>query len=174
MARQLLLIVCMALGASALRLKGRLSDIGTVDSSNCTWTEWSECKVESDSRCARERIFEPLSFENQSADITGKVPCFSQAGQVELETCQGGRCPVWSMGNWTDCSATCNTTMKPWEGFQRREVECVDASGILYRSDICANVYGVSSRPDQERACECSHKLQVYNPYATAYRSVDV
>jgi hypothetical protein len=149
-------------------------DISIIDSSNCTWTDWSECKLESDSRCTRTRTLQVLPLDNQRDEVPGKTPCSGQGGSIESSGCNDGLCPNWQVGNWTDCSSTCNTTLRPWEGFQRRDVLCQDISGVLYRADVCENLYGVTLKPEEEKPCECSHKLKPFDPYAVNYTPVGV
>ena len=149
-------------------------DISVIDSSNCTWTSWTECKLESDTRCARTRLLEVLPLDAQDTEKPDKIPCNGQAGTVESSGCTDGMCPKWIVGDWTDCSGTCNSTMRPWEGLQRRDLVCQDDSGILYRTDVCVNLYGVTVKPEEERPCECSHKLKPFDPYAVNYKPVDV
>ena len=160
--------------SSGLRSRLSLSDISVSDTSNCTWTAWSECKLESDTRCARTRILEVLPLDKQLEDVAGKIPCNKNAGNVETAGCSDGLCPSWKIGEWTDCSGTCNSTMRPWEGYQRRDVTCEDISGVLYRADVCANLNGKDHTPEEERPCECSHKLKPYEPYAPRYTPVGV
>ena len=158
----------------AYRIADRPGDISIVDTSNCTWTDWSECKLDSTTRCTRARTLEVLSFERQTLDVVGKISCHGRAGDMESQGCQDGLCPNWSIGNWTDCSGTCNSTLPPWEGYQRREVSCLDPAGVYYRTDVCENLYGVTMKPELERPCECSHKLKPYDPYTPTYRPVEV
>jgi hypothetical protein len=157
-----------------LRSRNLLENLDIADSSNCTWTAWSECKLESDTRCARVRTLEVLPLEKQAKDISGKIACHGNAGTVETKTCTDGLCPKWNIGNWTDCSGTCNATMRPWEGYQRRDITCEDVAGILYRESVCRNVHGKDTMPEEERPCECSHKLKPLELFVPKYRPIDV
>lgn len=156
----------------AFRLQSTHGAIDFQDSSNCTWSEWSACKLESEYRCAKTRTLGVLPFEDQLSELPKKVFCHGQAGQVESETCSEGLCPQWNVGNWTDCSSTCNSTMQPWEGFQNREVECLDSNKVMYKSEVCEKLYGLARRPEVERPCECSHKVKPFDPYVGTYNPV--
>ncbi len=162
--------VCLSHG---LRIGSTVGDISPLDSSNCTWSGWGECELESPTRCTKSRTFDVVPLEKQSEEFAGKEKCNGQGGNTQIESCSDGLCPHWSTGNWTDCSNTCNSTMRPWQGFQRRDVVCVDATEVLYRTEVCETLYGINMKPESEQACECSHKLKPYDAYATTYRPVD-
>lgn len=151
-----------------------MMQVGIHDISNCTWTNFTECALESQFRCSRFKTLEVVPIQNQTDEFDGKIPCNGQAGRKDYETCSDGLCPAWMVGNWTDCSSTCNQTRAPWEGIQSRDVTCIDASGILYSRDVCQKLYGVALAPASERPCECSHMPPPPKPYSVRYVAVSL
>ena len=154
---------------SGLHLKHRGISIDVTDTSNCTWSEWSDCRLESQSRCARVRTLELLPLANQTLSLPNKVPCYGRAGSEDSVDCDNGFCPVWSIGNWTDCSSTCGSQLPPWEGHQIRDVSCKDSAGILYSAEVCSSVRGIASVPINDQPCPCSHTAPRIDPYAVTY-----
>lgn len=152
-----------------LNLKGRSVEV--EDISNCTWTDWSVCRLETETRCSRTRTLELLPMENQTAAIESKVLCNGQAGRTDSVDCDDELCPVWKAGNWTDCSQTCGQQLEPWVGYQNRNVTCLDTQGTLYRRSVCGQIRGME--PIDERPCECSHTVAPFDPYQVRYTPVD-
>ena len=158
---------------AALRLGSLQRDTDIIDTSNCTWTGWSICGLKrgSYSECESTRTFE-LS-ENQTATGSNVAPCMNQAGTLESKPCTDGNCPTWDVGNWTDCSNTCNTTMADiWSGMQVRHVSCSDPTGWYYASKVCVNIRG--QQPLTEQACPCSHQTEPVDPYGGKWDHVPV
>lgn len=153
-----------------LRLNSGMRDIDLVDISNCTWTEWSVCSLASQSRCARSRTLDLLPAANQTMLSNTTVPCSGQAGRVDSVDCVDGLCPSWQVGNWSDCSNTCNSTLSAWAGYQVRNVDCTDTSGVFYRREVCESVRGAI--PISEQACPCSHTIPEFNPYKPLYTPI--
>ena len=150
--------------AAALRLGSLQRDSDFIDTSNCTWTDWSTCGLKrgSYSECETTRSLE-LSA-NQTSVGPNIVACMNQAGTVESKPCNDGNCPTWNVGNWTDCSNTCNTTMADiWSAMQVRQVSCADLNGWYYSSKVCVNIRG--QQPLTEQVCPCSHQTEPVDPY---------
>jgi hypothetical protein len=158
---------------NALRLGSLSRDVDYVDSSNCTYTEWSECALKpgSYSECESSRIFDLAA--NQTLVDPKIVPCNHNAGLVESRTCRDGRCPDWQVGNWSDCANTCNVTQADiWSAMQVRDVNCTDSSGWYYASKVCVNVRG--PKPLSEQFCPCSHQTQPKPLYPADWSTVGV
>ena len=159
---------------NGIRLENAFAQIGLQDTSNCTWSNFTECALETKTRCSRYRTLDVLPLESQAVDLPGKVPCSGQAGQRETESCTDGLCPSWVVGNWTDCSNTCNQTLAPWVGIQSRDVTCEDVSGVFYTNEVCVKLYGVALEPSTEQPCECSHQVPSPDPYGVTSSAVSL
>ena len=157
----------------AMRLSSNQQSIDFQDTSNCTWTDWSVCSLVSDSRCASSRTLQVLPFESQTLDLPNSLPCSGNAGHTEQETCTGGLCPTWTVGNWTECSGNCESK-QPWEDYQNRNVKCADSDGVLYRFDVCGKLYGLAQTPATEQPCACSHQVSISNPYQSPFSHVSI
>jgi hypothetical protein len=156
--------------SNGLRLHSQVWQIGFQDTSNCTWSNFTQCALETKTRCAKYKTLELVPIDNQTDDnYFGKIPCHGQAGQRQYETCSDELCPAWVVGNWTDCSMTCNQTLPPWQGIHSRDVTCVDSAGVSYTRDVCQQLYGSALSPPAEEPCECSHQPPTASPYAITY-----
>ena len=169
-----ILVASLASSGFAMRIILLDTSIDFRDTSNCTLSAWSVCSLETEGRCSRQRTLMVLPYENQTMVGPTIQACHGQGGHVESESCRDGLCPQWRIGEWSDCSGTCKSTLPPWQGYQRRSVECMDSAEVLYREAVCENLYGIALKPIDEQACECSHKVKPFDPYANTYQPVDV
>jgi hypothetical protein len=159
--------------ANSLRLGSLQRDTDIVDTSNCTWTSWSVCGLKRGSYSECESIRTLDLAANQTAVGSEIIPCMSQAGSVETKPCNDGNCPAWNVGNWTDCSNTCNTTMADiWSAMQVRQVSCSDNGGWFYSNKVCVNIRG--QQPLTEQACPCSHQTETVDPYGGKWTQVSL
>jgi hypothetical protein len=159
--------------AFSLRLGSLQRDTDVIDTSNCTWSNWTVCglKKGSYSQCESTRSLELA--QNQTEIGPQVIPCMGQAGSVESKPCNDGNCPLWNVGNWSDCSNTCNTTMADiWSGMQVRHISCSDPTGWYYANKVCVNIRG--QEPLAEQACPCSHKTEEVDPYGGQWTKVPV
>lgn len=138
---------------------------GSADTSFCVLSDWTTCAAESVYRCSKSQTLKLLPINQQSSNISGKVSCNGNAGQVTTQTCMDGNCPQWVTGNWTECPSNCTSQLPPWEGFQTRSLVCQDATGVVYQNAVCEGIHGLSLKPIAEQACPCSHQSVPYDPY---------
>jgi hypothetical protein len=149
-------------------------DANYIDTSKCTWTEWSVCSLKPGvfTACESSRSFDLAP--DQTSGSSAIVPCYHQAGSIESKPCQDGNCPNWIVGNWSDCSNTCSftTNAEVWSAMQVREVQCGDARGWFYDEKVCLSIRG--QKPMTSKACACSHQTTDVQPYRVSWNTVEV
>ena len=167
-------LVILIHSVSCFRISSISPHGGYVDTSNCTWSEWSECglKPGTYTSCESSRTLELA--EDQKLKSPYVIPCFEQAGSIESKPCQDGNCPSWRVGNWSDCSNTCNVTTKAevWAAMQVRDIQCADARGWFYEEKVCVSIRG--QKPMTDKACPCSHQTTEAQPYQLSWNTVGV
>lgn len=89
-----------------------------------TWVvnEWSSCSCVSGKR----KRIATCMFKGRKISPT---ECYSLSKPFEEEPCRQSGCPVWKVGLWTSCSASCGT------GFKQRDIYCsIESRSVILKS----------------------------------------
>lgn len=109
----------------------------------CTaWSfgQWSTCSVTcGDGIQTREAIC--VDRDGRSLD-SGRC---NYRERIVQKPCSRPACPSWKVGEWTQCSVSCQ------DGWSTRRVSCVDARGEDVRSELCLS--SGQEQPPSHRQC---------------------
>ncbi|KAK2582675.1 hypothetical protein KPH14_004950 [Odynerus spinipes] len=116
--------------------------------------EWSKCSASCGGGIRTRSVF----CTEENGNETTKLPEHKCSGTHKprvQESCNIISCPMWETGQWSECSASCDT------GIRRRSIECRDGNGLI------SNGCDPSERPRTEQECKANIACNMYGEELT-------
>ncbi|XP_050542210.1 A disintegrin and metalloproteinase with thrombospondin motifs 20-like isoform X1 [Daktulosphaira vitifoliae] len=106
------------------------------------YKEWSTCSKS----CGTGVQYREAFCVNNNGDLKEEISCNADE-KIISRSCNTEKCPEWSMGDWSSCSATCG------EGLKERSVWCTDNTKVLPPAYCDTNTQPVQKEPCKTTIC---------------------
>ncbi|CAD6197895.1 unnamed protein product [Caenorhabditis auriculariae] len=108
----------------------------------CTWWSfgtWSDCSVS----CGEGIQHRAANCTDRQSSRLPETRC-NKLEKIVTKACQRINCPSWKLGEWSQCSVTCD------DGWSLRRVSCVDGAGRDVELSKCGPT---NERPASHKTC---------------------